>query len=466
MERLQGRRIYGLWWFPQFSNIKYRGELYIEGESFFIKLFDDQKNFYNRVGDNIDVMLGESEEGRLSLRNGFVKNETTYHSGRRNFKAILLQFTEAYFGSHFGQNLETLESISIESKELSKWLGTYPFEYVKLSNYDKVIAHKNFKSVSAYVKSMKFKLEIHRLVSESSDETEATLKSIVSILITPDSPANIMWYKPIAKSIQNLLVLLIGGVVPFDRVSALQFFKQDDKEYPWTTEIYGWLRTPTANDINSHEIIVNLEDVRNKFDSIVNQWFVIEKELAKAVNLFVALFFNKHLYLESKFIILMQSIEAFHRQKFVGKLLPDDEFERVYTKAKEIIESKLKGTVSQDILERISQQLHYCNEYNLNKRLKEVLNSLPVSLRTLVTKNPKKFTHLIVNTRHDMTHPSNKSREKILKGEALVYANERLMLLCHILYLRELGVPDEIIRKGIVRAPTYRFLIEECPDNL
>lgn len=98
--------------------------------------------------------------------------------------------------------------------------------------------------------------------------------------------------------------------------------------------------------------------------------------------------------------------------------------------------------------------IHHGNEYSLNKRFKEIFESLSSDTKELLClengKQRKKFIKQVVEKRNTLVHGDKEGKKCDLDNiEKLYYASERLKVLITILLFKEIGIDEKIIVKGI-----------------
>jgi len=163
--------------------------------------------------------------------------------------------------------------------------------------------------------------------------------------------------------------------------------------------------------------------------------------------------------LESKFISLMQGLEAYCRQVFAGKdlFLPPEE----YGNLRKLVAGAIPSETDPDLKESLKARLKYGNEHSLRKRVRTLLlahadasdlliESFGTDLRTWINRT--------VDMRNAITHYSLDATkfEKMRRG--LFDTVQEVRALCQYLLLNEaLGSSDEAL-KVLTRTPIYKEL--------
>lgn len=165
--------------------------------------------------------------------------------------------------------------------------------------------------------------------------------------------------------------------------------------------------------------------------------------------------YKPSMYLEHKFLNLIQAIESYHRRMHNGKYLSDNNYVQIYEK---LIEAIPKDT-DESFRENLKQRLKYHNEFSLWKRLKEVLGMCGDVTKLLIHNN-KKFIKDVVEMRNFLTHYTKDLETKIQEDERLIDFFLQLKFILEICLLIELGIRMEKIRFLISRNRRYQQLGE------
>ncbi len=96
----------------------------------------------------------------------------------------------------------------------------------------------------------------------------------------------------------------------------------------------------------------------------------------------------------------------------------------------------------------------------LREALPYLLKRQKTQIRKLITRQPRKLKTRTIATRNYYTHFNPKYRRDILEGSKLFYISQKLLLLLKIDILRRLGLPQDMIVKGLKRHPKHGFFLE------
>ena len=180
-----------------------------------------------------------------------------------------------------------------------------------------------------------------------------------------------------------------------------------------------------------HDMLFSLDDVRVQFDTILSRWFALTNELRDVVSRFYSIKFRPNTLLETRFLMVVQAVEAYHRR--TGRrqqAIPEREYQ-------ERIAAILAGA-PEGQQGWLKQKLEFSNEPTLARRLKDLIeDTLPTTASLLGDR--KTFVREVVDTRNYHTHYSQELRKKAVSGERLYWITSALTDLFEACLLTKLG---------------------------
>ncbi|XYR59809.1 HEPN domain-containing protein [Bacillus amyloliquefaciens] len=202
------------------------------------------------------------------------------------------------------------------------------------------------------------------------------------------------------------------------------------------------------------------EDIKSEFENILNRWFEKEEDLKAIISLHLNKF--ESYYIESKFLTSIQALEIFHRRFYGGNILDQQIYNQASDKIKEFISEELEGEVRDFFLAKFK----HGNEYNLGKRLRELINKLSQDSKLyIIGKSERRtsFLQKLIETRNYLTHYDDSGKTTILKHPYVKYfAVIRMNIILVFVLLKELGIDEELILKKFKDHRNTNFLIEEA----
>jgi hypothetical protein len=197
-------------------------------------------------------------------------------------------------------------------------------------------------------------------------------------------------------------------------------------------------------------MIFTYQDVRDDFESIMQQWLRIAEEMRDLCDLFFSTFYGGRSFVENRFLTAVRALEVFHRQKFDGTDVPNKEHE---SRLKKILDS-----APGEHRTWLKQKLRYSNEPTLRRRMHELLEHAG-PLIDAVVRDRERFISMTVDTRNFFTHFDPASGSHVVRDPStLHWLAERLLTLMKICLILELGVDAERCASWFNRNRRYRYL--------
>jgi len=427
----------GLWWHPENPEKKISGALNFtldDGAKLnLIGSFGTVSDFFQGDIERHDAILGISPAGhKISIYNS-IKINSKYSASGFTVDSYIVPLV--FIGEHFNKlNDVKFKSLNIVYSHLDAWVNISGFKF-ELEPNEYTIKYKKPDSVCATLRDCNVSIGFNvsgpdwSIVQKS---TRINQESVITIDFmvekTFDECLDVIYL------MQNFLSLGVGEPVkPLEIKGFL-----DKKSSPHGIEILytnNYIRMPVRDIIPPH-MIFNLNDISEKFEEYLNNWFENAELLKPVYDLYFGTLYNQRMYQEQQFLSLVQAIESYHRRRFKSWELPpsdhDQRLKKIYDSTPDEHKEWLKG------------KLNYSNESNLRKRLKEIFKRYP----SIVLINRNKFINDVVNTRNYLTHYDNKLKNVAITDEKGLYnVTEKLKNLIEICLFTELGFNDDEIKK-------------------
>ena len=93
-----------------------------------------------------------------------------------------------------------------------------------------------------------------------------------------------------------------------------------DKVYYSPVEIYYELPniSKTTKTLLPFDMLFTFKDISNRFEIFLRNWFEKADLLKPICDLYFGTLYNPHMYLEHRFLSLIQAIESFHQRIYGG----------------------------------------------------------------------------------------------------------------------------------------------------
>lgn len=279
---------------------------------------------------------------------------------------------------------------------------TSPFDYLTFSENDNLDAEEYFITEATISQKSHFKL-----VSQEA----CRLVDLISV----------------AEKIKSLMCVGIGHIVSFDTVRAISdnrhanlYFRsephtKDEPFIDWSLMVFRW------------------KEMGTDVEKVINTWIRDYEKFSPAMNLFFLAQTGSHVNAESKFVSLIQGIEAFHRRSSDEKQMHENEF-------KDLVDSLIKACPD-DKQSWLKDRLNYGNELSLRQRMNRIIQPYR---QIIGSKRARKdLIDVIVNTRNYLTHYDSDLESKTAEGEDLEDLCHRIELLFQLELLQLIGFGTE-----------------------
>ncbi len=164
--------------------------------------------------------------------------------------------------------------------------------------------------------------------------------------------------------------------------------------------------------------------------------------------------------IETKFLLLSQAVESYHRRFRDGSYLSKSEFQSQVLKT---LYKAIPAQLDQSFKDSLKSRLKYSNEYSLRKRIKDLINENKKILERYF-KIPNDLENEIVNARNYLTH-FDKDNHGITTSK-LVFYSTILKALFELSLLREIGFEQDKISELTKNCEPYRHLEWNAPWEL
>jgi hypothetical protein len=203
---------------------------------------------------------------------------------------------------------------------------------------------------------------------------------------------------------------------------------------------------PEVKEAHPAEMLFTLADARDRFAQLVQNWFAKQQLLRPVFDLYFGAIYNRHAFLEQRFLSLTQAIETYHRRTSSATELPAEQHDR---RIDEIL-----AETPDEHRSWLSNKLMYSNELSLRKRPKDLLTRCPEVVGKLL--NEKTFVHDVLTARNYLTHYDPSLEEKAPTGLDLYPLTVQLQTLVEICLLLELGFDCKEVDGLFERVNRYR----------
>lgn len=134
------------------------------------------------------------------------------------------------------------------------------------------------------------------------------------IRLRPDAPQDLAWFDEHRRSIQRLLILLVG-----DLVAAREVFLRDTTDAGYSYAFADWLPTNSCTEHHMHRMPFSFSAVRDRFTDLLDKWFRLEGSCGEAIVLLFSTLTKATAPQPYEFLSRVQAVEGILRPLTSGK---------------------------------------------------------------------------------------------------------------------------------------------------
>lgn len=450
----------GLWWLPETPNNRETGTLtfdQVAGARLSVlghlaPLTSGPIGF----GDDRDVIHGFTTTGKqVTLLRTFVINS---HFGFPGIATETWHVHTIALGAHFpGTDEELFTRSWVRFDGIARWLASDPFvETYDLENrVIQLTAAKpdqqnlgTFPGVKVYTGSS--------LKSGREGDERWTSESQSMIAIDANTPQTLSWHFTAAAKLRSLVELLYGRRLQLTKLQV---------ELPGEAKAEGY---PPYADVDIYAQMIGGDDKLPPVDqppmltapallvgapNAIADWFAQYETLSAALHLLSTVASDRRMFINVRFLLAAQAIEAFHREACPGTIVPDDEHSEIVR----ALTDAIPMNTSKQMREKLMSSLQYANEPSLRQRLRSLIALARDGRDGVMPAYGKSFIDAVVATRNHETH-HGEAPDNLLSGGDMHWAIRRLVVLLTVLFLRRLGLPCEAVEATIASHHEFRVL--------
>ena len=362
----------------------------------------------------------------------------------------------AFFGVHLiGKTDMAFETLSIDFFNLKSWYNNNCIHTENPKSGTEIITFIRPNPIDIIVDG--FQIQLNAFEGMKLQQNFASITTNPRIIIRGVDKKQFMEYMQLVRLIQNFFTFVITRPSFVIEMNGYISKHEESKQSFMPTKIYfspiGW--QPETKEIFWSNMMLSFIEIEDTLPTLLSEW-IIKSELLKPVyDLYLANYY-KNTYPENEFLNLTQAIETYHRRKFGGKYLSDEEYQSKLYKL--LVNAIPEYTTTEFRNSLINGKLRYANEFSLRSRLLFLINQVSDRYDVDFLKSGKNsaFSKLIADTRNYLTHYSIELKEKaVTSGSALSDLNYKLDLIVRILLLEEIGVNSEKISAIIRKTKRY-----------
>lgn len=459
----------GYWWLPENPKKKISGTLRFnlreDANLELIGSFKEVKGINTLLQPNI--ILGITSNGKIITL--YECYESHFHISMPGFLSSSFIASVVFQGHHFEKEEDIIfDSLSLNYSHLEEWMRITGFQF-KLETDSK--SHLTKHEVS-YSFPQKIEAKVDKLnISFDYDFNlggdrikEVNLKQTTFIKIEPLKPIYFNDYRRnICYHIQNFLSLAMGrAIYPLiikGKTKACKTELSDGRVVYNDILIFYPMKdlSNLSKKLHPFDMLFSFGNISDNFEKYLRNWLSKSKVLQPVYDLYFGTLYNPSMYLQHKFLSLIQAIESYHRRVYGGKYLSDNDYIPTREALLKVVCQKISDD---DFRKSLKEKLKYLNEFSLQKRLKEILKKCGDVINLLIQDN-EEFIEDVKNTRNFLTHYDKNIERKAKSGQELYMLVQKMKFVLEICFLIELEMSVETIKSLVSRNQRYLYLAKQ-----
>ena len=455
----------GFFWLPQdqenqvpgILHISKSGEVTLEISYFYnpgLSLLSQPPLGHSQVGSPIDRICGIAGNSRLTLDRCFRVSGNQVIGDGVSTSTIKAEY--AFLGVNYEEGeIITFSSVQFSVEGLDEWLRISGFHTsedwaekrtaIDFTLPDEINHH--------LPDGFDLKLSFSATLPAIPAAKEARIVQKAHITLIPGDLRPLDDFLTLVLRLHNFLRLAIDKPISVDSVTGYSREKagslDEGKTYQIPIELF-FQGPPYAEEKPQSlwfTMLFSRRDVADQLEGMLCTWLKNYTVHESAFNLYFASISGAPIYLESKFLSLVQGIEVLHRREFPGTQMAEDEFG-------ELLDNVLRA-VPCDRRELVQAKLRYANELPLRRRLKQMVDPFMESFGE--TRKRKSFISKVTDTRNYLTHYDKALASKAVEGKDLWNLCLKLEALFQMHLLRLMGMDIDCIRSIANENQALRF---------
>lgn len=413
----------GTFWFKDDEENKFNGTIIEKNNHYFLKTdikMEDYVKYYNN-----EIIIGQINKTKITLYKSRLWNP---------FETLTFSIDYIFKNYDYNSNLNFKE-VTLRFHNLENW--------IRNNKNFKMNIKDNYKDFTEY-ESINFKLKKFEIIFSLGNSFTSTNISfcvkpyyLIQIFYENKTPIETilkdinMIKKFLTFAMYNeteikLMNCMVDGFNPFNKI-----------------EVYSKLFDSSIDEINSFDILIEFNEMKDK-QTILNNWFKINEKYKPLLDIYFMNFTNES-YLEYQFLSYSQALESYLRknEKYPDNYMEIDDYENIKNQMNDFIGELIKND---DHKNSLKNKIKFGNEISLRKRLKELTNDLKnyKSINKIIDGNKNNFISEVVDARNYYTHYDDSSNFK-KNNEKLRILTFKLKILIELIILKELEFDKEFI---------------------
>jgi hypothetical protein len=443
---MKSEELTGLWWLPNDPEVQVAGTL---------SIFEDGSVQLRLIGSLIDFnKLQQITTVPAIVGSGSGENVTLFSSrstgSRASFPGTITMELRPEL-TVVGAHLESRDELRIltafaEFDHMYRWVGESGLkERLRVVKDIGVIGltydYEKPAAIEANLGSRKIGWHFGYQSSRPSEQALSFVES-VSVEVEPILPVG--FDELLEQHITPLQNFVTLGVGEFAQLRALRVIldapgRDEKKNRPVRLIFEPSYYREIPKPIDPERMLFTLGKIRDRLADILGRWFDQLETLRPVVNLYFATVANRRMYLEHRFLSLVQAAETYHRKTNLRTIAPHQAFSDVRRSLCQVIDGApdLKPADRQ----MFKSKLAYLNEVPLKERLRELLAEHQYAF-AIADGVLEDLARKVGDTRNFLTHYDPSLQCRAAHGIELLRLGDKVQMLMELCFLRDLGFTE------------------------
>lgn len=452
--------LFGQWWLPDKPDRRLNGRLWFTAEEGArLELAGELGIPWGRPGT---VSVGEPIFGVDVRGRAITLLDATWAGQQRSGRATSERARghTLLVGARHPDSQPAFYGCTVSFSDFTEWVATqYP-----LINYDHGSTDEaDFVVKVAPPQRRHIDLESGRLTlfvgaGQTMGDIESKINLSAAWVYTTTSPLRYeQLLNNVVDPLDRLHALLTGGPSDIREIKVHLPANEDELVSVETLDVFSTTLRGEASDRSTRwEWPGPLNKVHTRLEEIVSAWFSLYEKCRIPISLFFGVLEGRTLFLESRYQMLAQAVEAYHRHhpSFRNEVLLPEEHEHR-------LRAILDGAPNQhhDWLEA---RLRYANEPTLRRRLKDLLAYAGPIATAAISED---LLEEMIAARNELTHVIQREIRENDRANEVHWLGEKLALMLRACLLRDIGFSMDEIEEALLKSRHNQLVVSVLPSD-
>ncbi|MGH8422687.1 MAG: HEPN domain-containing protein, partial [Pseudomonas fluorescens] len=357
----------GAWWLPETPDHRVSGTLSFDpdvGVSLALSgMLRQLADAFADAAEEDVTIHGITNKGQLiSLFECLNQSRTLNFPG---FGTETYHANVAAAGLHFSNSDEPLFLKSyFRFDGIEKWLGEKPFD----SGFDFDTRIMSITSRTSneelLVTAVDQELSISTTMrTQPKSDIEIALISEITLVATPHEPKSLNWHMDNAWKIQRLASLCMGCHLPSQTLRLKGPVERvgQNRERAVTVDVLTSMMFPSGNRRSGDLPVISARELISACSDALTNWLDQFDTLGAVLNLLTTVVADKSMFVNVRFLLAIQALEAFHRTIQPRPLMDEADHNALQA----ALVSAIPASTSKEMTEKLRTTLRFTNEPSL-----------------------------------------------------------------------------------------------------